>query len=589
MVQLIKLLAGKFWSRLLLGAGLRAVDGLLSLLPVVVLYQAMLLVLFPQAGAGWSPLTCGIALFSILLLRFGVHSASITVGHMAGFKILEQLRLKYAERLRLLPVSWYSRRDLGEVSGALLHDLTSVEPVFVEKIAAIASVLAQVVGGIVCIALVDWRLALLAASGLVPAVMLMRWINGRLAAKMPDRIAATSALVSRTVEFCHGISVIKLFSLKGNRAALYTDSAAQHRDVNLGLIKYVGAAAILYFTCLELGYAGVVGVGFPLGVDSTAGHLYLAHFFFAAVMSIRVYGPTHELVDLLGFLQQMITAARRLHEVDDAPLLPMPSQTIVQPHDTSLHFSNVSFAYGQDAALKSVSFRVPAKSMTAIVGRSGAGKSTVASLLCRFWDIDSGAVLLGGVDVRDMTEQDLWKHISMVFQRVSLFDDSIKENIRFAKNDASDDEVIAAAKAARCHEFICSMPDGYDTQIGENGCKLSGRQRQRISIARAILKDSPVIVLDEATASVDLDNERLIQEAIQNLVSDKTVLIIAHRLATVVAADQILVMEDGRVLERGSHGALLAADGRYARMWEQQAAMRSIVSDRTALPEAAIA
>ncbi|WP_051053233.1 ABC transporter ATP-binding protein [Pseudodesulfovibrio piezophilus] len=589
MVQLVKMLAGPFLKRMMIGTGLRAVDGFLSLLPVVVLYHALLSVLFPETAAGWGALACGVSLLGIVLVRFGVHSASISVGHMTGFKILERLRLHYADRLRQLPVSWYSRRDLGEISGALLHDLSSVEPVFVEKIAATASVLAQVVGGVCCIALVDWRLALLAASGLVPGVLLMRWINGRLAARMPERIAATSDLVSRTVEFCHGISVIKLFSLKGKRAALYTDAAIRHRDVNLGLVKYVGTAAILYFTCLELGYAGLVGFGFPLNAGTAAGNLYFAHFVFAAVMCIRVYGPTHELVDLLGFMQQMAAAARRLKEVDDAPLLPRPVKTGSMPAESSVSFTNVSFAYESDTALSDVSFVVPAKSMTAIVGMSGAGKSTIASLLCRFWDVDSGSILIGGVDIRNMTEKDMWNQISVVFQRVSLFDDSIRENIRFARPSASDEEVSAAARAARCSEFIDMMPKGYDTLVGENGCNLSGGQRQRLSIARAILKDSPIIVLDEATASVDLDNERMIQEAIQNLVSGKTLLLIAHRLATVVAADQILVVEGGSILERGSHDTLVAADGRYARMWEQQTAARSIVSGHEEAPQAATA
>lgn len=590
MLTMILRLAGPHRNRLLAGVALRMLDGALALLPVLVLFLALREIVTPgtpgvgDGGAGWTPLRAGLCMAGIVALRFIVHGASVRVGHMAGFHILKRLRLHYAEHLRGLPVSWFSRRDLGEVSGALLQDLGNVEPVLVEKLAAMGSAVTQIAVGLACIAVVDWRLALLVCCGFVPAALLMWWVNGRLRRRMPERIRVLAALTSRTVEFCQGIGVVKAFGIQGKSTALYERAVAAHRDVNLGLLRYVGAAATLYFTCLELGYAGLIGFGLPVpggvpgdvtvsgagGVDPAA----FAAFLFAAVMAFRIYGPTHDLVDLSGFMHQMRTSGRSLLSVEADGPLPVPAVSAV-PADSSVRFENVAFAYDGTPVLRDITFSIAPRTMTAVVGGSGAGKTTLVSLLCRFWDVDAGCVRIGGVDVRDMREEDLWRHITVVFQRFSLFNDTVRANIRFARPDATDDEVVAAAVAARCHEFIMELPDGYDTVIGENGASLSGGQRQRLSIARAMLKNAPIVVLDEATASVDLDNERLIQEAIQNMVQSKTVLLIAHRLATVAAAHQILVLDEGRIVDSGTHAGLLAGGGQYARLWDMQSTVRS--------------
>ena len=585
MLTMILRLAGPHRNRLLAGVARRMLDGALALLPVLVLFLVLRELVAPGApglpgvpdgGEGWTPLRAGMCMAGIVALRFVVHGASVTVGHMAGFHILKRLRLRYAEHLRSLPVSWFSRRDLGEVSGALLQDLGNVEPVLVEKLAAMGSAVTQIAVGLACIAIVDWRLALLACCGFVPAALLMWWVNGRLERRMPERIRVLAALTSRTVEFCQGIGVVKAFGIQGKSTALYERAVAAHRDVNLGLLRYVGAAATLYFTCLELGYAGLVGFGLPVpgGVTDRVDPAAFAAFLFAAVMAFRVHGPTHDLVDLSGFMHQMRTSGRRLLSVEADEPLPVPPVSAV-PADASVRFENVAFAYEGTPVLRDISFLIAPKTMTAVVGGSGAGKTTLVSLLCRFWDVDAGCVRIGGVDVRDLREEDLWRHITVVFQRFSLFNDTVRANIRFARPGATDDEVVAAAVAARCHEFIMELPEGYDTVIGENGASLSGGQRQRLSIARAMLKNAPIVVLDEATASVDLDNERLIQEAIQNMVQSKTVLLIAHRLATVAAAHQILVLDEGRIADSGTHDGLLAGGGQYARLWDMQSTVRS--------------
>lgn len=587
MLTMILRLAGPHRNRLLAGVALRMLDGALALLPVLVLFLVLRTLVAPGApglpggpdgGDGWTPLRAGLCMAGIVALRFVVHGASVTVGHMTGFHVLKRLRLHYAEHLRGLPVSWFSRRDLGEVSGSLLQDLGNVEPVLVEKLAAMGSAVTQIAVGLACIAIVDWRLALLVCCGFIPAALLMWWVNGRLERRMPERIRVLAALTSRTVEFCQGISVVKAFGIQGKSTVLYERAVAAHRDVNLGLLRYVGAAATLYFTCLELGYAGLVGFGLPVPGDvggvGRVDHAAFAAFLFAAVMAFRIHGPTHDLVDLSGFMHQMRTSGRRLLSVEADEPLPVPQVSAV-PADASVQFENVAFAYAGAPVLRDITFRIAPRTMTAVVGGSGAGKTTLVSLLCRFWDVDAGCVRIGGVDVRDLREKDLWRHITVVFQRFSLFNDTVSANIRFARPDATDEEVVSAAVAARCHEFIMELPDGYDTVIGENGASLSGGQRQRLSIARAMLKNAPIVVLDEATASVDLDNERLIQEAIQNMVQSKTVLLIAHRLATVAAAHQILVLDEGRIIDSGTHAGLLARGGQYARLWDMQSTVRS--------------
>ena len=561
-------LSGEYRRPLIMGAILRIVDGLFSLGPVLVLFA----VLRDVAAEHEMPSAAkvGVLLAAIVLVRFVIHWLALRTSVRAGFSIMSLLRTGYADRLRRLPMGWLSGASTGDVTGPLLQDLQHIEPFLVEHLAASCSVAVQILFCISCVAVMDRHLALLVLAGLFPAALSMVWVNRRLAKRMPGRSQALSDVTSAIIEFSRGINVVKAFGVTAGRFQKYEGVMAHNRDINMTLITYVGVAAFFYFICLELGYAVLVAFGFPAASPgATADPAPFAAFLFTALVALRVYGLAATFVDLAGFVKQGDAALERLEAIDNVKLLPQPACERF-PKNKDVIFNRVSFSYGEAPVLQDVSFTMAPGAMTALVGASGSGKTTVANLLCRFWDAQAGSVSIGGVDVRDMNEETLWKHVSIVFQNVHLFSDTVAANIRLGAPEASDEAVQAAARAARCHEFIMELPKGYDTVLADGASDLSGGQRQRLSIARAILKDAPIIVLDEATASVDLENERHIQQAIGALTKEKTLLVIAHRLSTVVNADQILVLHGGKVTERGTHAELLALTGRYSELWSAQ-------------------
>ncbi|MEM9818913.1 MAG: ABC transporter ATP-binding protein, partial [Cyanobacteria bacterium P01_D01_bin.6] len=369
---------------------------------------------------------------------------------------------------------------------------------------------------------------------------------------------------ARLVEYIQGIAVIRAFNLSGDRLQQFRTGLRQYRTASLDTVTQLTPAIVLFLSVLELGFALLLVVGAAFFVN---GSLTGENFLFFMVLGLAFYMPLMAMADMSELYRIMQNCVRNLNEFLQAPLLPTASKP--QPlRDTAIEFKNVSFSYGGEAVLDQVNFQIPPSSMTALVGPSGSGKTTITNLIARFWDVKAGAVMLGGVDVRQIPTNTLLAQMTMVFQDVYLFNDTIFENVRFGNPNASEAQVMAAAQAAQCHEFITRLPEGYQTIVGEGGGTLSGGEKQRISIARAMLKDAPIVLLDEATASIDPENERLIQQAIQALSAEKTLIVIAHRLTTIAAADQILVLDQGRVVEHGQHPELVKQEGLYARLWD---------------------
>jgi ATP-binding cassette subfamily B protein len=302
----------------------------------------------------------------------------------------------------------------------------------------------------------------------------------------------------------------------------------------------------------------------------------LSPFFYLVflLVALNIYQPIMVIFSFIADFARTNRSAERIRELNKERPLQEPSCDC-KPQGTDIVFENVFFSYGEKEVLHDISLKIPAKSLTALVGPSGSGKSTITRLVARFWDVDRGEITLGGIPITQMKTDTLLSKISMVFQDVYLFHDTIEENIRMGKPDATHEEIVAAAKTAACHNFISLLPDGYDTMVGEGGSTLSGGEKQRISIARALLKNAPVVLLDEATASLDPENEVLIQQAISALVADKTVIVIAHRLQSISNADQIIVLDNGRIAEAGMHDELLKEDGIYARLWQEQSSAGS--------------
>ncbi len=476
-------------------------------------------------------------------------------------------RTDLAEHLRRLPLSFFGRRDLSDLTNAIMKDCSDQERMFMHVMPQLFGTGLSTAIVIVGIFFYDWRLAL-AAFWVVPAALLVMALTGkhqqRKAQAMEDARLEVADGVQEFLECAQEIRAT-------NRSAAHLDALAakldafERRQVASELTTGVFVTSAQAF--LKLGIGTTVFVGATLLVSGQTD--FMTYFAFLLVVT-RVYDPVNLILQSIGELLSMRLSIRRTQEL--AAEKPMEGSTDFAPRGHDVVFEDVSFSYGDgEQVLRDVSFTAREGEVTALVGPSGSGKSTVAKLAARFWDADAGSVRVGGVNVADVDPETLLADYAEVFQDVVLFDDTVMGNIRLGRAGATDEEVLAAARAAMCDEFVSRMPQGYDTMIGENGGRLSGGERQRISIARAILKDAPVVLLDEATASLDVENETQVQQALSRLLAGKTVLVIAHRMRTVANADKIVVLKEGRVAEQGAPAELMAREGGlYRRMVELQ-------------------
>lgn len=476
-------------------------------------------------------------------------------------------RTDLAEHLRRLPLSFFGRRDLSDLTNAIMKDCSDQERMFMHVMPQLFGTGLSTAIVIVGIFFYDWRLAL-AAFWVVTAALLVMALTGkhqqRKAQAMEDARLEVADGVQEFLECAQEIRAT-------NRSAAHLDALAakldafERRQVASELTTGVFVTSAQAF--LKLGIGTTVFVGATLLVSGQTD--FMTYFAFLLVVT-RVYDPVNLILQSIGELLSMRLSIRRTQEL--AAEKPMEGSTDFAPRGHDVVFEDVSFSYGDgEQVLRDVSFTAREGEVTALVGPSGSGKSTVAKLAARFWDADAGSVRVGGVNVADVDPETLLADYAEVFQDVVLFDDTVMGNIRLGRVGATDEEVLAAARAAMCDEFVSRMPQGYDMMIGENGGRLSGGERQRISIARAILKDAPVVLLDEATASLDVENETQVQQALSRLLAGKTVLVIAHRMRTVANADKIVVLKEGRVAEQGAPAELMAREGGlYRRMVELQ-------------------
>ncbi|MDR3848162.1 ABC transporter ATP-binding protein [Eggerthella sp.] len=476
-------------------------------------------------------------------------------------------RTDLAEHLRRLPLSFFGRRDLSDLTNAIMKDCSDQERMFMHVMPQLFGTGLSTAIVIVGIFFYDWRLAL-AAFWVVPAALLVMALTGkhqqRKAQAMEDARLEVADGVQEFLECAQEIRAT-------NRSAAHLDALAakldafERRQVASELTTGVFVTSAQAF--LKLGIGTTVFVGATLLVSGQTD--FMTYFAFLLVVT-RVYDPVNLILQSIGELLSMRLSIRRTQEL--AAEKPMEGSTDFAPRGHDVVFEDVSFSYGDgEQVLRDVSFTAREGEVTALVGPSGSGKSTVAKLAARFWDADAGSVRVGGVNVADVDPETLLADYAEVFQDVVVFDETVRGNIRRGRVGATDEEVLAAARAAMCDEFVSRMPQGYDMMIGENGGRLSGGERQRISIARAILKDAPVVLLDEATASLDVENETQVQQALSRLLAGKTVLVIAHRMRTVANADKIVVLKEGRVAEQGAPAELMAREGGlYRRMVELQ-------------------
>lgn len=508
-------------------------------------------------ATAWTAL--GIMVVSVAGAALCWYLAHNSEGH-ANYRMCGEKRIHIGERMKYMPMGYFNAQSLGSLTAAATSTMSDLESMSFAVIARTVVGMIRTAVFSLAIMCFDWRIGLVFFVGM----LLFLWVNSRLLKKSrelsPGRLAAQTKLVDAVLEYIQGMSVVRAFH--GDKAAKQTlnNTIKETENQNFKLERKRIPYNVLEQVVLRVTSVLAILISIWLFLQ---GDMSLFSCLMMVVSAFLVYSELESAGEMFFMLPMIDASIDRVEEIDRAPRMDEGgSVQVPKSHDIS--FDHVDFSYGDRKIIDDVSFTIPEGTTTAIVGPSGSGKTTLTSLMARFWDVKKGSVKLGGIDVKDYSLDSLMSNFSMVFQNVYLFNDSIENNIKFGKPEANHEEVVAAAKDARCHDFIMALPDGYDTVIGEGGATISGGERQRLSIARAMLKDAPVVILDEATANVDPENEAELQAAIEALTGGKTIIMIAHRLKTVRHANQILVVDHGRIVQHGTHDQLIQQKGIYA-------------------------
>ncbi len=561
MLKRLLIFAGDQKKNLLLSFFYSFIDSIFAVMPVMAILTVLTGILSEQRmDASVILISLGIMIVSIgARIVFGnLSSIKRTLG---SFDMCADKRIEIGEKLRLAPMGFFDENRLGDITAAITTTLSDVETTAVTVFDKVANGFIHAIVINLWLFYYEWHIGLITLSGILLALavyLVMQRVSKKLS---PKRQAAQAGLVTAFLEYVQGMAVVKAFGL-GEKAGKAVDRAiAESARANIHLEMVFSSLIGIYQTIFKVASALILAIApYLLWV----GRIDPEKSLLLIVSGFMIYSQI-EMAGIVASIARAIDASLdRLEPVLNIPRLDENGREIV-PQSFDIELRDVSFSYGKNEVLHHLDLRIPQNTSCAIVGPSGSGKSTLCSLIARFWDVSAGEILLGGENVKAYTADSLLKNFSIVFQNVYLFEDTIENNIKFGNPNATIEQVIEAAKKACCHDFIMELPDGYQTKVGEGGATLSGGEKQRISIARSLLKDAPIVILDEATASVDPENEQELQKAVRELTKNKTVIMIAHRLSTVRNVDQIVVLEEGRIVQRGTHEKLMKEEGVYRR------------------------
>lgn len=504
--------------------------------------------------------------FSFGIMLISIAGCALTRGSytmkqtVAGYTVAANKRVEIGERLKFMPMGYFNDNSLGDITSVTTNTAENLQDVATRVVMLTTQGILTTAMFILVLLLYDWRIGLLLLAGAAAFFGINTLLQKKSQKISPLKTSSDSKLVSAVLEYVQGIGVVRSYNLDKEAKKGIDLAIQENKEINIKLEK-----TFIPYSCLQSLVLKFFGIGmiFLSVALYLSGSMELMNCLLLVISSFMVYAQLETAGNYSSLLRILDISMDKINKVFESPVMDIDGK-VITPKTHTIKGENITFRYENKNVIDNVSFEIPEGTTTAIIGPSGGGKTTLTSLITRFWDVNDGSVTLGGTDVREYTLDSLLSNFSMVFQNVYLFNDTIANNIKFGNPDATMEEIKAAAKKACCHDFITALPQGYDTVIGEGGATISGGEKQRISIARALLKDAPVIILDEATANVDPENEVLLQEAINQLTHGKTIILIAHRLKTVQNADQILVLDQGKIIQRGTHEDLLLAGGLYA-------------------------
>ncbi len=565
MLEVMNLIAGKYHNRMVRVTLISIFEAILGAVPFVVLYFLLCNIIDHtftlQKLQVYIGFIAGSAVFRMLFSYL-----SVTVSRADGTLMVKDLRLRLGEHIRKLPLGFFSSHDTGELSNKTLDHVNKVEQIITMLLPEFISTLVLSILVATGLFFIDYRMALATVITMPLALGLLVWAKKIMHVRGKALYESLSALANSIIEFVNGIKFIKSFN---NSHQKMDDLVGKMDDFKKRSLKVEGILSpVMTLSGISIDFGLVMlilmGASFMAG-GSLSGKTFIVF----VIISSRFFENLKSLSINYVKIRYLLIAGQAIQSLFNEKQL-TGNKTNVDLSKQDIVFDDVSFGYNETRVLKSINVTIPHGSMTALVGPSGSGKSTMANLIARFYDVNNGSIRIGNNKLEDVDPEKILQEISMVFQKVVLFKDTIYNNLRIGKQHASKAEVIDAAKRANCHEFISKLPDGYDTMVDENGGNLSGGEQLRLSIARAMLKDAPIVLLDEATSSLDPENEFFIQEAISNLLENRTVVVIAHRLKTIKNADKIIVLSNGEVCEEGTHCSLLKKQGLYHKMWQTQ-------------------